>query len=72
MLPKYAARGFRDPRAPQQLMPIAFLESELGRRMGDLAIIRRRIQAYLRQERIRQEPLGFAMDAKLEGDRDFN
>jgi uncharacterized protein len=72
MLPKYAAKGFRDPRAPQQLMPIAFLESELGRRMGDLAIIRRRIQAFLRQERIRQEPLGFAMDAKVEVDRDFN
>jgi uncharacterized protein len=72
MLPKYAAKGFRDPRAPQQLMPIAFLESELGRRMGDLAIIRRRIQAYLRQERIRQEPLGFATDTKVEGDRDFN
>ncbi len=72
MLPKYAAKGFRDPRAPQQLMPIAFLEGELGRRMGDLAIIRRRIQAYLRQERIRQEPLGFVNDAKIEIDRDFN
>ncbi len=46
-LPKYAARAFRDPRAPQQLMPIAFLESELGRRMGDMNIIRRRIQAHL-------------------------
>jgi hypothetical protein len=53
-------------------MPIAFLESELGRRMGDLAIIRRRIQAFLRQERIRQEPLGFAVDVKVEEDRDFN
>jgi uncharacterized protein len=50
ILPKYAAKSFRDPRAPQQLMPIAFLESELGRRMGDMNIIRRRIQAYLREQ----------------------
>ena len=49
VLPKYSAKAFRDPRAPQQLMPIAFLESELGRRMGDMNIIRRRIQAYLRE-----------------------
>jgi hypothetical protein len=72
MLPKYAAKGFRDPRAPQQLMPIAFLENELGRRMGDLGIIRRRIQAHLRVAGIRQDPLEFAKDAKVEADRDFN
>ena len=48
ILPRYSAKAFRDPRAPQQLMPIAFLESDLGRRMGDMGIIRRRIQAYLR------------------------
>jgi uncharacterized protein len=48
VLPRYSAKAFRDPRAPQQLMPIAFLESDLGRRMGDLTIIRRRIQAHLR------------------------
>ncbi len=46
-LPKFAAKSFRDPRAPQQLMPVAFLESELGRRMGDPGIIRRRIQSHL-------------------------
>jgi uncharacterized protein len=48
ILPRYSAKAFRDPRAPQQLMPIAFLESDLGRRMGDMSIIRRRIQAHLR------------------------
>ena len=53
-------------------MPIAFLESELGRRMGDLAIIRRRIQAYLRVAGVRQDPLEFAKDIKVEGDQDFN
>lgn len=46
-LPRFAAKSFRDPRAPQQLMPVAFLESELGRRMGDAGIVRRRIQAHL-------------------------
>jgi hypothetical protein len=46
-LPRLAARRFRDPRAPQQLMPVAFLESELGRRMGDAGIVRRRIAAHL-------------------------
>ena len=47
-LPRFAAKGFRDPRAPQQLMPVAFLEAELGRRMGDGSIVRRRIQLHLR------------------------
>lgn len=46
-LPRLAARAFRDPRAPQQLMPVAFLEAELGRRMGNPNIVRRRIQAHL-------------------------
>jgi uncharacterized protein len=48
-LPRYAAASFRDPRAPQQLMPVAFLEAELGRRMGNLAIIRRRIRAHFQR-----------------------
>jgi hypothetical protein len=46
-LPRYAAKAYRDPRAPQQLMPVAFLESELGRRMGDIGIVRRRLQMHL-------------------------
>jgi uncharacterized protein len=53
VLPRYSAKAFRDPRAPQQLMPIAFLESDLKRRMGDLSIIRRRIQAHLNSMNIR-------------------
>ncbi|MFN3267302.1 MAG: hypothetical protein ACK41E_10755 [Deinococcales bacterium] len=55
VLPRYSAKAFRDPRAPQQLMPVAFLESDLGRRMGDMAIIRRRIQAHLRGMNAREE-----------------
>ncbi len=48
VLPKFAAKGYRDPRAPQQLMPVVFLEQDLGRRMGDITIIRRRIYEYMR------------------------
>ncbi len=55
ILPRYSAKAFRDPRAPQQLMPIAFLESDLGRRMGDMSIIRRRIQAHLKGLNAREE-----------------
>ncbi len=55
VLPRYSAKAFRDPRAPQQLMPIAFLESDLGRRMGDMSIIRRRIQAHLKGLNAREE-----------------
>ncbi len=54
VLPRYSAKAFRDPRAPQQLMPIAFLESDLGRRMGDMSIIRRRIQAFLKSQNTRE------------------
>jgi hypothetical protein len=53
-LPRYAAASFRDPRAPQQLMPVAFLEAELARRMGSLPIIRRRIRSYFRQLELNQ------------------
>ena len=53
-LPRLAAKSFRDPRAPQQLMPVAFLEAEMGRRMGDIGIVRRRIQAFLQAEFLRE------------------
>ncbi len=71
-LPKFAAKSFRDPRAPQQLMPVAFLESELGRRMGDPGIIRRRIQSHLQamyaQPEITKTPSGTQIkDPVLDG-----
>ncbi len=49
-LPRLAAKSYRDPRAPQQLMPVAALERELGRRMGDRGIVRRRIQRHLHEQ----------------------
>lgn len=50
-LPRYASHPAKDPRAPQNLVPVAALERELGRRMGDLALVERRIKAAI----IRQE-----------------
>ena len=63
-LPRFAAKSFRDPRAPQQLMPVAFLESELGRRMGDAGIVRRRIQAFLRERYGEDERETRSVDAR--------
>ena len=34
-LPRYAGREHRDPRAPQNLTPVAALEKDLRRRLGD-------------------------------------
>ncbi|MCP3854340.1 MAG: hypothetical protein GY745_22020 [Actinomycetia bacterium] len=39
LLPRYATRPHEDARAPQNLHPIAGLERELRRRMGDPALI---------------------------------
>lgn len=47
LLPRFAGRGHQDPRAPQQLLPVRALEQELGRRMGDLQLIRRRLTDHL-------------------------
>jgi hypothetical protein len=46
-LPKFASKQHQDPRAPQQLLPIRALESELKRRMGNPQLIRRRITQHL-------------------------
>lgn len=39
-LPQFASPFGRDPRAPQNLMPLSALERELRRRMGNTALIR--------------------------------
>ena len=39
LLPRYATRPHQDARAPQNLHPIAGLERELRRRMGDPALL---------------------------------
>ncbi len=40
-LPRFASQGHKDPRAPQNLYPIAGLERELRRRLGDQALLYR-------------------------------
>lgn len=43
-LPRFASSPIRDPRAPQNLVPIGALEDELKRRLGDSTLIRRAIE----------------------------
>ncbi|UKP01318.1 hypothetical protein [Nostoc sp. UHCC 0870] len=47
LIPYYASHPSRDPRAPQNLAPVSALERELGRRMGDAILIKRRLQCFL-------------------------
>ena len=44
-LPRYASQPHRDPRAPQNLLPIAGLERALKRRLGDAALLERQLRA---------------------------
>lgn len=44
LLVRFSSVATRDPRAPQNLVPIGALESELRRRMGDPLIVRRAIE----------------------------
>jgi hypothetical protein len=44
ILPRFASSPIRDPRAPQNLVPVGALEQELRRRMGDAVLIHRAIQ----------------------------
>lgn len=41
LLPAFASRPYREPRAPQNLFPIAGLEQQLRRRLGDAPLILR-------------------------------
>lgn len=43
-LPRFASSPIRDPRAPQNLVPIGALEDELRRRLGDPVLIQRAIE----------------------------
>lgn len=47
LIPEYASHPYKDPRAPQNLTPVGALERELGRRMGNAALIKRRVQHFL-------------------------
>lgn len=45
VLPRYASEPHKDPRAPQNLYPIAGLERELRRRLGDAVYVERALRA---------------------------
>jgi hypothetical protein len=49
-LPRFASDPMRDPRAPQNLLPVGELERQLRRRLGDAALIQRAIRRELRRE----------------------
>jgi hypothetical protein len=44
VLPRYASQAHKEPRAPQNLYPIAGLERELRRRLGDEALLYRALR----------------------------
>ncbi len=50
LLPAFAPTRSRDPRAPQNLLPIGALESQLRRRLGDPRLFRRRITDLIARE----------------------
>lgn len=51
LLPRFASTPLRDPRAPQNLLPVGALEQEMRRRMGDAVLIRRAIEKSLHEQR---------------------
>lgn len=50
LLPRFVPTRARDPRAPQNLLPIGGLESQLKRRLGDARLQRRWIETRLARE----------------------
>jgi len=49
-LSRFASSRARDPRAPQNLLPIGALEARLRHLLGDPAIVRRAVEARLHEE----------------------
>ena len=45
LLPRFASTPHKDPRAPQNLVPIGGLERELRRRLGDQQLLYRSLRA---------------------------
>ena len=52
-LPRFASRPEHDPRAPQNLLPVGALETQLRHELGDARYIRRLIEDYISEERAR-------------------
>ncbi len=51
LLPGFASTPHRDPRAPQNLLPVGQLEQELRHRLGDLELVKRLVFKAFREER---------------------
>ena len=51
LLPRFASRPHKEPRAPQNLYPIAGLERELRRRLGDPRLLQRSLREAARRSR---------------------
>jgi hypothetical protein len=51
-LPRYAPHRGRDPRAPQNLLPVGALEARLRHALGDQRMARRHIQSFIARESI--------------------
>ena len=52
LLPRFVPTRTRDPRAPQNLIPIGALEHHLRHQMGDVRVIQRRLASWLAQESV--------------------
>jgi hypothetical protein len=50
LLPRFVPGRWRDPRSPQNLLPIGALEAMLRRRLGDGRLIRRHIETLIARE----------------------
>jgi hypothetical protein len=50
LLPAFVPTRARDPRAPQNLLPIGALEAHLRRRLGDARLVRRRLASVIAKE----------------------
>ncbi len=50
LLPRFAPGRGRDPRSPQNLLPIGALEARLRRQLGDARLIRRHIESLIARE----------------------
>jgi hypothetical protein len=53
LLPRFVPSRGRDPRAPQNLLPIGALEARLRHRLGDMRLIRRRLADLISREAAR-------------------
>jgi hypothetical protein len=50
LLPRFVPRRWRDPRSPQNLLPIGALEANLRRHLGDARLIRRYVETLIAME----------------------